>query len=53
MPDKEESKEEIYKTAIQRIYSYCAQNRYSGWVDVEGIIDICNEVGIYEGQRKN
>lgn len=33
-----------YKQAIEKIEQYCKANRYSGWVDVEGIIQICDEV---------
>ena len=31
-------------TAIEKIEQYCKANRYSGWVDVEGIMQICDEV---------
>ena len=30
-------------TCIEKIEKYCRQNRYSGWVDVEGIMDLISE----------
>lgn len=40
-----ESKQEYpkYKKMIDEIEEYCVQNKHSGWVDVEGIMDIINK----------
>lgn len=40
-PLKEENTN--YKQALDEIEKYCSQNRYSGWVDIEGILDIISK----------
>ena len=37
-------KYEKLKKALEEIEKYCGQNRYAGWVDIEGILNIINKV---------
>lgn len=32
-----------YKQALEEIEEYCRQNRHSGWIDIEGILDIISK----------
>ena len=38
-------------TCIEDIEKYCRQNRYSGWVDVEGIIDLISECEVEDADK--
>lgn len=39
-----QNKLDNYKQALKKIEEYCKNHKYTGWVDVEGIMDIINEV---------
>jgi hypothetical protein len=41
---KQEKQINKLATCIEKIKSYCIQNRYAGWVDTDGIIEIIKEV---------
>lgn len=41
---KQEQQINKLATCIDNIEKYCRHNRYSGWVDIDGIMDIISEV---------
>ena len=49
--EKLELRNTCYRKALEEIEKYCGQNRYAGWVDIEGILDIINKAKGGEDER--